>query len=95
MIRIVKMVFRPDKAEEFLRHFEEAKQKIRNFPGCAHLELWRDKNNPSVFFTYSHWGGVEDLEAYRKSELFKATWAKVKPLFAEKAEAWTVENLIS
>ena len=94
MIRIVKMHFRPEGPEEFLKIFEKAYPLISTFPGCSHLELWRDKNDPAIFFTKSHWDHPDALEDYRNSELFKTTWAATKALFAEKAEAWSVEKLI-
>ena len=94
-IRIVKMSFEDDNVTIFLENFNNNKEKIRNFKGCRLLELYRDKNNPSIFFTYSYWEEESDLEAYRKSELFKAVWAKTKVLFNNKPEAWSVDNIAS
>jgi len=91
-IRIVKMTFREDEVETFLENFNANKQSIRNFTGCTHLELLKDKNHPSLFFTYSYWEKEEDLENYRNSDLFKGVWSKVKPLFSEPAEAWSVDR---
>ncbi|MEZ4948222.1 MAG: antibiotic biosynthesis monooxygenase family protein [Saprospiraceae bacterium] len=91
--RIVKMTFRENHIEDFKTVFKESKQYIRNFEGCHHLELWQQTNNPSVFFTYSMWESEKHLDAYRHSELFKTTWAKTKPLFEAKAEAWSVDGL--
>lgn len=91
--RIVKMEFREDSTEEFLENFEIVKKKIRNFPGCTFLELYRDKNNRTIFFTYSRWNTEDDLENYRKSDLFKSVWSKTKPLFREGAQAWSVDTL--
>ncbi len=86
------MTFREDAVETFLNEvFEHSKNRIRAFPGCRHMELLRQKNKPNVLFTLSFWDDEAALEAYRQSELFKTTWAKTKVLFAEKAEAWTVE----
>lgn len=92
--RIVKMDFKAEKVEEFLANFQANKTKIRNFDGCTHLELLRDKHNSSRFFTYSYWEDEAALENYRNSELFKGVWAKTKVLFAEKPEAWSVEPLV-
>jgi len=92
IIRVVKMHFREEAVETFLTLFERVHPLIAMFPGCTHLELWRDKTNPNIFFTYSHWDKEESLEKYRKSFLFKSTWAKTKALFAENAEAWTLEK---
>lgn len=94
-VRIVKMGFHEDKVEAFLENFEQVKHDIRNFPGNRFLELYRDKNDASVFFTYSYWETEEDLEKYRKSELFTEVWAFTKQLFNKKAEAWSVDKLVT
>jgi len=94
-VRIVKMSFEPSKIDEFLKNFETKKTQIRNFEGCQFLELYRDKHNTNVFFTYSFWNTETDLENYRHSELFKAVWAKTKPLFNDKPEAWSVDKIAS
>ena len=90
--RIVKMEFQENKVAQFLINFETAKHKIRTFKGCMHLELWRDKNQPTIFFTYSKWEKESDLENYRNSELFKGVWATTKPMFSSKANAWSVDS---
>ncbi|WP_116788883.1 putative quinol monooxygenase [Flavobacterium psychrotrophum] len=94
-VRIVKMVFIEEHVSAFLQNFNNVKEDIRNVPGCRLLELYRDKDNPQVFFTYSYWEREGDLENYRNSELFKGVWAITKPLFAQKAEAWSVDKLVS
>ncbi|WP_299361860.1 putative quinol monooxygenase [Winogradskyella sp.] len=95
LVRIVKMSFEPSKIDEFLSNFEANKNKIRNFRGCNFLELYRDQNNTNIFFTYSYWKSSDDLENYRQSDLFKSVWAKTKPLFNAKPEAWSVNKLES
>jgi len=94
MIRIVKMTFNPSKVDEFLENFKENKNQIRNFEGVEQLELLNDKNNPNIFFTYSVWKSEEYLEYYRNSLLFNDVWAKIKPLFSKKAEAWSVNSIV-
>jgi len=89
--RIVKMNFNAEEIPAFLSNFEKVKSKIRSFPGCTHLKLLRDKNNDTIFFTYSRWNTVDDLEAYRHSDLFKGVWAETKPKFKERAQAWSVD----
>ncbi|MEL7422247.1 MAG: antibiotic biosynthesis monooxygenase family protein [Bacteroidota bacterium] len=91
--RIVKMTFRPEEVDSFLEVFAAASTQIRAFPGCLHLELWRGQRQPNVLFTFSRWENEDALENYRHSELFRSTWAKTKPLFAEKAAAWSVDTL--
>ncbi|WP_460218653.1 putative quinol monooxygenase [Psychroserpens sp. MEBiC05023] len=94
-VRIVKLSFNPSKIDEFLSNFEANKLKIRAFEGCEFLELYRDKDNTNIFFTYSYWKTEADLESYRHSNLFKSVWAKTKPLFNNKPEAWSVDKLAS
>jgi quinol monooxygenase YgiN len=90
--RIVKMTFREEATQTFLDDvFEKSKDRIRASPGCRHMELLRQIGQPNVLFTLSIWDNEAALEAYRQSELFQTTWAKTKILFAEKAEAWSLE----
>ena len=95
LVRIVKLSFHQDKIPAFLENFELVKNQIRNFPGNRLLELYQDKTNASIFFTYSYWDSEEDLENYRKSELFTEVWDFTKQLFNDKPEAWSVDKLNS
>jgi len=92
-VRIVKMSFFEEHINSFLTNFDENKNKIRNFKGCNLLELYRDKNNPNIFFTYSYWESESDLENYRQSDLFKSVWSVTKPFFNAKPEAWSVDKI--
>lgn len=89
------MSFSEENIPAFLENFEINKDKIRNAPGNRLLELYQDKNNKCVFFTYSYWEKEEDLENYRKSELFNEVWAFTKKLFNNKPEAWSLDKLVS
>ncbi len=93
LVRIVKMVFKKENIADFEQLFLENRTKIRGFKGCTFLELYRDKNDSSIYFTYSHWENADYLEEYRKSELFKGVWSKTKVLFDKKPEAWSVEKI--
>ena len=86
------MNFKANEIDNFLSIFNANKEKIRSSDGCSHLELFRDKTNPSIFFTYSHWDKDQDLENYRNSDLFKIVWAKTKVLFNDRPEAWSVDR---
>lgn len=92
-IRIVKMSFHEENIPAFLENFEIIKVKIRNAPGNRLLELYQDKTNKCVFFTYSYWEAEEDLENYRKSELFNEVWTFTKKLFNDKPEAWSLDKI--
>ena len=89
--RIVKMVFREEKAEEFANYVKTITSKIASFEGCHGVKVLRDINNPNIFFTYSYWDSEKDLENYRHSELFKEVWPYTRTMFAERAQAWTTE----
>jgi heme-degrading monooxygenase HmoA len=87
------MCFQEDKIEAFLKNFEEVKQQIRNFEGNQFLELYQDKNDKRIFFTYSYWENETALENYRNSTLFNEVWSYTKTLFSDKPEAWSVDKL--
>ncbi len=86
------MDFQQDKVDTFLEIFLASKYKILAMEGCRRLELLNSITENGVFFTYSEWESPEHLEKYRNSQVFKETWAKTKPLFRIKAEAWSVVN---
>ncbi|HEU4718623.1 MAG TPA: antibiotic biosynthesis monooxygenase family protein [Bacteroidia bacterium] len=90
MLRLVKMKFTSEGVHAFLHIFSQSRDLIAAAPGCLHLELRRDMEDPDVFFTVSHWKTETDLENYRNSELFARTWARTKVLFAAKPEAWSL-----
>jgi autoinducer 2-degrading protein len=94
-VRIVKMSFHEDKISNFLENFEVIKEKIRNAPGNRLLELYQDKTDKCIFFTYSYWETEQDLENYRNSELFLEIWTDTKKLFNNKPEAWSVDKVVS
>ncbi len=87
LIRLVQMTFQPERVGDFLAFYPSVAERIRAFPGCAHLEFLQDADDPTAFATYSHWDSAEALEAYRRSDLFRPTWAHIKPWFAKPAEA--------
>ena len=80
--------------EEFLSIFEANKVAIRNFEGCTHLQLLKDLEDPYTYTTLSHWDGPEYLQTYRKSELFGKVWGRVKTLFSERTQAFSLEKFI-
>ena len=91
-IRIVKMKFKKAECAAFEANFNLNKEKMRAFPGNERLELLQDKNDPTIYFTYSYWQKEAHLEAYRNSDLFKEVWAYTKTLFDAKPEAWSVDQ---
>ncbi len=95
IIRIVKMTFLSAEINRFLEIFSESSELIGTFDGCHGVKLLRDADNDDVYFTLSEWESEDHLNIYRSSSLFKTTWAKVKPLFSEKAEAWSLVDTIS
>jgi quinol monooxygenase YgiN len=88
------MTFRSDAVETFKKFFDERKDRIRGFEGCTYLELWQDKTTINIFFTYSHWNDETSLSHYRNSAFFKDTWLQARQLFAAKAEAWSINQLV-
>lgn len=90
IVRVVKMQFDVNFIGEFKKLFAEVKAQIAKSDGCLGVKLLQHETDLSVFFTISEWRRADDLENYRKSDLFIETWAKVKPNFSAKAEAWSL-----
>ena len=93
IIRIVKMSFEENQLKQFFDHFNKHKEKIRNYKGCRLLEIYQDKDQPSIVFSYSHWESTDHLENYRNSQMFKDIWKATKVMFNDKPEAWTVDKI--
>jgi len=92
--RIVLMELKPGNEAIFLDIFDQVKSEIRTQKGCMGIELLRsDMNEKTSLWTISSWQSEEDLETYRSSSLFQKTWASVKPLFSDKARAWTLTSI--
>jgi hypothetical protein len=92
LVRIVKLTFQEDKIEPFLAFFDTFCTKISSFENCYGMRLLQDKDKPFIVFTYSNWKDENALNTYRDSELFQHVWKTIKPWFAEKAEAWSVDT---
>ena len=95
LVRIVKMTFSPDKTNEFQIRFHSLKEKILEFEGCELLELYRDKRDSNIFFTYSYWQSEEHLNQYRNSDFFNDVLSQTKKMFTKKPEAWSVDKIVS
>ena len=89
IVRLVKMIFIPEKVDSFIQLFNDRKKAITAFPGCLELKLLIHIKNDGIIFTYSEWDSDAALEEYRKSDLFIKTWKEAKVYFREKPEAWT------
>lgn len=94
-IRIVKLSFHEENIPAFLENFETVKERIRSASGNQLLELYQDKNNKNIFFTYSYWETEQDLENYRTSVFFNEVWSFTKKLFNDKPQAWSVDKVAS
>ncbi len=90
LLRIVRLTFDPAKVPAFLALFRASEARIRQQPGCQHLELWQDADQPHIYCTYSHWHDAATLDAYRRSTLFGEVWPATKRLLAAPAQAFSV-----
>lgn len=91
--RIVKLNFQSGKVSEFLEIFNQNKQLLAKSDGCNSLEIFKCTSDIDTYFTISTWSSEVHLERYRQSEFFREIWSKVKLLFNNKAEAWTLNNV--
>jgi quinol monooxygenase YgiN len=90
LLRIVRLTLDPARVADFLHLFRQSETRIRQQPGCRHLELWQDADQPHIYCTYSHWDDAAALDAYRGSALFGEVWPATKRLLASPAQAFSV-----
>ena len=91
--RIVRLAFEIEKEKEFLMVFENHQVHMHNSGFCRALNLKKDIDLEGVFFTHSIWDSEEALNNYRSSVYFQDIWARIKPWFVERAQAWTLTNV--
>ena len=82
LLRTVRLTLRPDAVAAFHALFAATRPRIAAAPGCHSLDLWQDARYANILTTVSLWDGPEALDAYRRSDLFRETWARTTPLFA-------------
>ena len=90
--RIVKLTFKEESVDSFIKLFEDTQVAISNFKGCKEVRLMKDVSNPVVFFTVSKWDSELFLNEYRNSPFFEKVWTQTKLYFDAKPEAWTLEE---
>ncbi len=93
LARIVKLTFKEENIVSFKQIFKESRAGIMDFEGCQFVDLYQDKEDPTTFFTYSHWNSEESLERYRASVFFREVWAKTRSLLSDKAQAWSLDRV--
>ncbi|MFZ1705394.1 MAG: antibiotic biosynthesis monooxygenase family protein [Saprospiraceae bacterium] len=91
--RIVRLCFKENFTEDFEQIFQQSKHQIKAFKGCHYLELCKDVQDKTVYYTISRWESEQDLNQYRQSDLFVETWSKTKKLFAAKPMAFSLSTL--
>lgn len=89
IVRLVRLCFNDNYKEDFIKVFNDTKEEINSVSGCNSLELLQDIKRPNVFFTKSLWDSETDLNNYRNTDLFRNTWAELKPNFCEQPQAWS------
>ena len=90
LIRIVRLPVAPAQVAAFLALFHASQSQIQQQPGCRHLELWQDADDPHTYCTHSHWDDAAALNTYRASALFGQVWPATKRLLAAPAQAFSV-----
>lgn len=87
IIRVVRMAFKPEESDNFVKLYRAVEPHIRAFDGCEHVELYQEISDEHAYTTYSLWRSPDALEAYRQSDLFGKTWSAVKQMLRAKAAA--------
>ncbi|MGL1888751.1 MAG: antibiotic biosynthesis monooxygenase [Reichenbachiella sp.] len=95
IVRVVQLVLTDDKVKDLFHLLDQYQYQIRNAPGCLHLEILQDIDQPSKFITYSHWKSEQHLNEYRSSALFGVVWPAIKACLKEKPRAQSFDRKIN
>ena len=93
IIRIVRLTLVKEKVIDFKTIFNDTSAHILTSPGCLVLKLYHDIKEANVIITYSEWNSESDLNNYRNSDLFRNTWAKIKPMFIAAPVAYSMVEI--
>jgi heme-degrading monooxygenase HmoA len=66
-----------DNADEVARAYATRLRRAEAAPGCLGVEIWRHIERSGEFVVYSRWRALEDYEAYRRSDAFKAAHSRI------------------
>ncbi len=95
LVRYVELHIHGNSLDEARRLLRAQAPLVRNCEGCFHLEINECLDDPGIFSTYSYWTNAEVLEQYRKSEVFREFWNRMKPMFLHKAQARSFVHLVA
>lgn len=93
IIRIVKMYLKKDEIKSFTDFFSSFQNQILEFDGCMHHDLFPDKDNKEIYYSYTIWKSEVKLKKYRNSELIKNISKAVEPKCEKEPLAWTVDKV--
>ena len=94
ILRLVGLPVKPDRASDLEESFAKAQPRIVALPNCHHVSLLRTGGDDEPdYLTLSIWTDREDLEAYRRSDLFKAIWPPIRDTLRAKPWAHTYDYL--
>ncbi len=95
ILRIVKMELNETKIELFEHFMDNLKEEKLKQDGCLHHDIFCDKDNSMMFFSYTIWATEKHLKKYKKTELFKEVTRTIRTLCVKEPIAWTVENVFN
>lgn len=71
----VKATIKPEKVEDFMKGIQWFIEESRKEAGCISFDVYRDRNNPNVFFYFEEWKDEEAVVAHGNSAHVK-TWSE-------------------
>ena len=69
-----------DNSDEVARAYATRLRRAEGAPGCHGVEILRHLERPGEFVVYSRWRALDDYEAYRRSDAFKAAHSRIATL---------------
>lgn len=92
--RVVKLTLKEGLKQEFLDIYRARNPKKNNMEGCISVRMFEPTIDSHEVFTISEWENEDYLNLYRETDYFKESWSMLKPLFTERAEAWSLQEIL-
>lgn len=79
--------------DSFRKRVPVISNEVRRVSGCMHNDIFRDRNNDNIFYSYTIWSSEEDIERYLKSMYYKEIWGDIWDYFKKEPMAWKIDNM--
>ncbi len=95
ILRVVKMKVDLRKIDAFKLFMDNLHDEKLRLAGCLHFDYFNERQNPSIYYSYTIWEHEKYLKQYKKTEFSKEVLQTLRDLCVEEPQAWTIQNVFN